>query len=175
MCKAAPRIAEKAGNGEEGKFKACLKTCICPCCYIEQVFRETLIIEDPEAVTAPAQQTMESGGAAGERWSSGLLKCCSKPGGVKLCCKTFLCPCLVTGALNAHLKEEAKSACPGGKCGGCTVGCLCLPCFMCRAAPKVAELAEKREAKWKACLCTMCCPCCYLEQVYRETLIMKGE
>jgi len=191
MCKAAPAIAKKSGT-QESKCNACLCTTCCPCCYLSRVHRETLKEgwmegsgESPKS-DAPLQETMGEGGegaekatpaaTAGTKWSTGLCKCCAQPGGVKLCCKAMLCPCLVTCKLNQYLiANETGGTCPGGGClGGCCCGCLCLPCFMRRAAPAVAVAAGKEEGKCRACMCGMCCPCCYLEQVFRETLIMTG-
>jgi len=131
-----------------------------------------MILEDPEK--APEQKEMKEAPEKME-WQTGCRSCCAKPGGCKLCCQTFLCTCCITGRLNAYLKEEEKGACPMGKCGGCCLGCSCLPCFLCRAARNVATLNEKQEGRCKACSCGLCCPCCYLGQVYRETLIMSGE
>jgi len=186
MCKAAPTIAKK-GAKEEAKCKACLCTTCCPCCYLSRVHREHLKqAEEGGAIAeAPLQETMAEGGegggaekpaaTGGTKWSTGLCKCCAKPGGVGLCCKAFLCPCIITKNLNKYLKDnEAGGTCPGGGCGGCCCGCLCLPCFMRKAAPVVATLASKEEGKCRACMCGMCCPCCYLEQVFRETLIMSA-
>jgi len=188
MCKAAPIIAEKGGKGE-GKWKACLCGMCCPCCYVTQVHREHLLINEggggsPKA-EAPLQETMGEGGegaeakpkpekAAGSKWSTGLCKCCAQPGGVGLCCKSMLCPCLITGKLNGYLQEQEVPACKGGCKGGCCLGCCCLPCFMRNAAPAVATLAGIEEAKCRACMCGLCCPCCYLEQVYRESLILSA-
>merc|ERR1712178_188660 len=137
----------------------------------------------PKAVLeAPVQETMDGGekpAAAekpakepGQKWSTGLCKCCAKPGGVGLCCKSFCCPCMISGKLNAYLKEQEVPACPGGCGGGCCLGCCCFPCFMRKAGPAVATLASKEEGKCRACMCGMCCPCCYLSQVFREHLIL---
>jgi len=178
MCKAAPAIAKKNGK-EEGKCKACLKATCCPCCYMTQVYRETLVLAETGGV-APEQQEMgkETSGAAAAtdksatKWSTGLCKCCAKPGGCGLCCKAFICPCMISGKLNKYLKEQEVSACPGGCGGGCCLGCCCFPCFMRKAGPAVATLAGKQEGKCRACMCGMCCPCCYLEQVFREHLLL---
>jgi hypothetical protein len=176
MCKAAPQIALKNGK-VEGKCGACMKATCCPCCYMTQVYRETLIIT--ETGGAPLQETMGEGGtpaaakdASATKWSTGLCKCCAKPGGCGLCFKAFCCPCMISGKLNKYLKENEVSACPGGCGGGCCLGCCCMPCFMRKAGPAVATLAGKEEGKCRACMCGMCCPCCYLSQVFRESLIL---
>jgi len=139
---------------------------------------------------APGQQSMDAGekkeGDAmtpnGSSWSTGLCSCCvmpgstyttTFPGGCTLCLKTCLCPCWILGDINNFNKEKEKASCPGGCCGGCCLGCLCTPCFMCRAAPTVAEFAGFQEGKCKACMCTCCCPQCYIGRVHRETLIIK--
>jgi len=193
MCKAGPAVANKVGR-VEGKCKACMCGLCCPCCYMSQVMRETLLAPtgDPAAEggagspkaagveEAPLQETMGEEGeakpkpekAAGAKWSTGLCKCCAKPGGVGLCCKGCLCPCMITGKLNKHLKEKEVPACPGGCGGGCCLGCCCMPCFMRKAGPAVATMGGFEEGKCRACMCGMCCPCCYLEQVFRETLIL---
>lgn len=195
MCKAAPIIAQSAGRDEK-KFKACLCAACCPCCYITQVQRELLIVKDGGGETspkaeAPLQETMGEGGEGGDeamgakksstvvaaepgasKWSTGLLKCCSQPGGVGLCVKSMCCPCLITGKLNGYLQEQGSPGCAGGCKGGCCLGCCCMPCFMRKAGPAVASLAGKEEGKCRACMCGVCCPCCYLGQVYRESLIL---
>jgi len=176
MCKAAPAIAKKNGK-EEGKCKACLKGLCCPCCYMTQVYRETLVMKDKPS-DAPLQETMGSSPSekteksSSTKWSTGLCKCCAKPGGCGLCCKAFICPCMISGKLNAYLKTNDVRGCPGGCFGGCCLGCCCFPCFMRKAGPAVATLADKTEGKCRACMCGMCCPCCYLSQVFRETLIL---
>jgi len=177
MCKAAPAIAKKNGR-EEGACRACIKATCCPCCYMTQVYRQTLIIEETKG-EAPIQETMGQGGEALKKeksisttWSTGVCKCCAKPGGCGLCLKTFCCPCMISGKLNKYLKENEVGACPGGCGGGCCLGCCCFPCFMRKAGPAAATLAGKEEGKCKACMCGMCCPCCYLEQVFRETLLL---
>jgi len=110
----------------------------------------------------------------GSAWSTQLCCCCAKPGGCCLCLKTFICPCWILGNINQFTLEKEKPGCPGGCCGGCCLGCLCTPCYMCRAAPTVADSAGFQESKWKACICTCCCPQCYVGQVHRETLIIKN-
>lgn len=177
MCKVAPKIA-KMNNRVEGGCKACMCGTCCPCCYIRQVYHETMVMTPAEA---PLQETMGDSGAAAapagdpaKKWSTGLCKCCAKPGGCGLCCKTCVCPCLQTGALNAYLKSQDPPAhvCPGGKCGGCCLGCCCFPCFMRSAGPAIASMAGMQQGKCKACMCGLCCPTCYLCQVFREHLIL---
>lgn len=107
-------------------------------------------------------------------WSTGLCSCCARPGGVGPFLKAFCCPCLVLGRINASLKLHGSNPCPGGCLGGCCLGCFCVPCYMRSAAPAVARRAGKEEGKCKACICAMCCPCCYIAQVYRETLIISA-
>merc|ERR1712070_1156631 len=157
MCKAGPIVAEKRGT-EESKFKACCCGTCCPCCYITQVYRENLIVNEEGGVSeAPEQQTMggkkqstastvSSGkkvrAAGNMKWSTGLCKCCAQPGGICLCFKA------------------------------CCLGCCFFPCFMRKAGPIIAALADFEERKCRACTCGCCCPCCYLQQVYRERLLL---
>merc|ERR1712070_141169 len=187
MCKAGPIVAEKRGT-EESKFKACCCGTCCPCCYITQVYRENLIVNEEGGVSeAPEQQTMggkkqstastvSSGkkvrAAGNMKWSTGLCKCCAQPGGICLCFKACCCPCLTVGQLNRFMKEQNAPGCPGGCCGGCCLGCCFFPCFMRKAGPIIAALADFEERKCRACTCGCCCPCCYLQQVYRERLLL---
>lgn len=182
MCKAGPAVASKNGK-TEGKCKACLCGLCCPCCYMTQVERE-ILLQAEAGLEAPAQETMGEGGAAkpekavGQKFSTGLCKCCAQPGGFKLCCKATCCPCLVTKSLNAFLKEkEDPAVCCAkcGGCGGCCMGCCFLPCFLRKAGPAVATMAgaDPTEGKCKACMKGCCCPCCYLLQVNRESLLLK--
>lgn len=180
MCKAAPAIATMKEK-EIGKCKACMCGMCCPCCFLTQTHREYLIIEAAK-LEAPLQESMGEGGegaAAKEKpekgtgmWSTGLCKCCAKPGGCKLCCQACFCPCMITMKTNIFLKDNDQPACCLGKCGGCCFGCCCLPCFMRKAGPGVSTQIEKDppESKCKACMKGCCCPTCYLCQVYREIL-----
>jgi len=187
--RSAGSIVASKGGKNESKGKAFLCGCCCPCCYLTQVYRETLILAEGGPGVAPLQQTMGEGGEGGDgaakatpsggggvTWSTGLCKCCAKPGGFKLCCKATCCPCLITKSLNNYLKEQEKSACCAkcGGCGGCCMGCACLPCFMRKAGPGVASIAgfEKQDTPCKACMKGCCCPSCYLCQVQREYMIL---
>lgn len=106
-------------------------------------------------------------------WSTGLCSCCARPGGVGLFLEASCCPCLVLGRINASLKIDGSNPCPNGVLA-CCVGCCCEPCYMRSAALAVARRAGKEEDKCRASCSAVCCPCCYIAQVYRETLIISA-
>merc|ERR1719456_1156360 len=42
------------------------------------------------------------------------------------------------------------------------------PCIMCIDGPVVAARTGFKHGALTACVCTICCHCCYVSQVYRE-------
>merc|ERR1740138_900333 len=90
-------------------------------------------------------------------YQTGLCSCCAAPGGVGLCCRTCFCPCTVMGDI--HAKAEGSFIC------GCLLGLTPLMCCaMAMDAPKI----KQDESCVKAFLCTICCPHCFMMQVWRE-------
>jgi len=136
-----------------------------------QMEAEIKIEEEHHKVEVLEDEMMKEEIKHGPAWSTGLCNCCAQPGGIGLCLKDFCCPCFVLGRINASLKLNGSSPCPGGCIGGCCLGCCCEPCYMCSAAPAVARRAGKEEGACKAFCKGLCCPCCYITQVHRETLI----
>mmetsp|Transcript_61295 Transcript_61295/g.114638 ORF Transcript_61295/g.114638 Transcript_61295/m.114638 type:complete len:113 (+) Transcript_61295:69-407(+) len=98
-------------------------------------------------------------------WSAGACDCCGQPGGCCLCVRASLCPCTIMGDINERI---------GGQCGflgGCVFGCILEPCCLTSMAMTVAQKANVEEGCFKALCCSVCCPCCYMLQIYKETEI----
>ena len=115
-------------------------------------------------------------------WNNKIFECFEgrDGGGPGLCLYATCCHFCILGDINDAIGG------PGGWCGGCCGSVILgyfIPCGdVCAQAYCALEVAKKagvEENPAMACLCSLCCSCCYAQVVYKETVFqgqakMKG-
>mmetsp|Transcript_28481 Transcript_28481/g.65817 ORF Transcript_28481/g.65817 Transcript_28481/m.65817 type:complete len:247 (+) Transcript_28481:81-821(+) len=111
------------------------------------------------------------------KWTNGLFSCCGNPGGVLLCLKGTLCPCIVIGDIGNYFMHDHKYTMCCASC--CLELCLChFKAIFMYDIPLRMQVMQRRdiqESMTKTCLTTCCCCCCSRIQMWNELSTLKAE